>query len=96
MFDDVSDYKKARSNLMLISLAVIIYILGEGMFKGGSFLDGSIQFENPIILSLAASLIFIFICWRFLLLSSNAIGEFSWDFNTLLYNSPTYTKINKD
>jgi len=94
MFDDV-DYKKARANLILISLAVSVYILGEGQFSKGSFFGGTIDFGKPIVLSIAASIIFIFICWRFLLSAGDALKEFTWDIWTLIYSHNIYLDICK-
>ena len=92
MFDDV-DYKKARANLILISLAVIVFILGEGKFKGTSFLGGSFTFDKPIVLSIAAATMFYFISWRFLLSTGNALKEFRWDIWTFTYSHKTYKDI---
>lgn len=96
MFSDVSDQQKARANLILISAAVILYIHGGGHFERSNFLGGSITFSNKEALPTAGILFFIFIVWRFLLSSGDAIKEFAWDFNKYVYSSPEYDKVLND
>lgn len=93
MFDDVDSHKKARANLILISMAVLLYIFGEGKFGGAGILGGSIKFDNPYALPTAGILIFYFLVWRYLLSVGNALKEFNWEFHALFYTSKTYIRI---
>jgi len=91
--DSNDDYKKARSNLIIISTAVIIYIYGGGSFNHAALFGGSMSFSNPNTLPTVGVLMFIFILWRFSLLSGNSVREFRWDVWTLFYTSKTYKDI---
>lgn len=93
MFDDKDSHKKARANLILISMAVFLYIFGEGEFGGAGILGGSIKFHNEYALPTAGSLIFYYFVWRYLLSAKDTLKEFRWDIWTLIYTSETYGKI---
>ena len=65
MFEDTDSFIKARANLIIISLAIILYILGDGNFnKKGSFLGGSITFGNDNALPIAGIALFFYFLWR--------------------------------
>lgn len=96
MFNDVSDKQKARANLILASMGVILIIHGDGTFNGSSFLGGSITFGEELALPIAGSATFIYFVWRFLLSSGDAIREFAWDYNQCVYTSMTYINVLKD
>ena len=72
MFDDVGSYKKARANLILISLAVLLFIFGDGEFGKAGIFSGSFNFGNKYALPTAGILIFYFLVWRYLLSSGDA------------------------
>lgn len=89
MFEDTDDYKKARSNLIMISSVVILYIFGDAKIDKGILFGGSITFGNENALPIAGVLMFIFLFWRFLLSAGDSIKEFRWDYWTLFYSCET-------
>lgn len=93
MFDDTDSHKKARANLILISMAVLLFIFGEGEFGKAGILGGSIEFGNEYALPTAGILMFYFFVWRYLLSSKGVLKEFRWDIWTLFYTNKVYEKI---
>ena len=85
---DDTDYKKQRSSLILISIAIILYILGDGEIgtKGGVF-GGTIIFGKPEILEYAGLVIYLWLNWRYILSSKSLIKRFGSHFGCLLYQS---------
>ncbi|MDH5572128.1 MAG: hypothetical protein OEY89_10205 [Gammaproteobacteria bacterium] len=94
---DDTDYKKQRSSLILISMAIILYILGEGHIgtKGGIF-GGTIIFKKPEILEIAGIVIYLWLNWRYALSCKPFIKKFGTHFRYFLYKSSTYKAIITD
>ena len=90
---DDTDYKKQRSSLILISIAIILYLLGDGEIgtKGGVF-GGTIVFGKPEILERAGLIIYLWLNWRYVLSCKPMIKKFESHFSCLLYQSNTYKK----
>lgn len=90
---DDTDYKKQRTSLILISMAIILYVLGEGHIgtKGGIF-GGTIIFAKPEILEKAGLIIYLWLNWRYAISCKPFIHKFGNHYRYFLYTSDTYKK----
>ncbi|MCW9025190.1 MAG: hypothetical protein OQK73_11020 [Gammaproteobacteria bacterium] len=92
MFGD-TDFKKQRNLLIVVSIFISVFVLGEGsLVDDGSFLGGSIIFGKPYILKLAVTLIFYYLLFRYLLYSSRIFGRYTHNFKYILYSDKDYQK----
>lgn len=94
---DDTDYKKQRTSLMLISIAVILYVLGEGQIgTKGSIFGGTITFLKPDILEQAGILIYLWLNWRYMLSCKPFLIKFGNHFSYFVYKSDKYKKYVHD
>lgn len=90
---DDSDFKKIRTGLMAISVAIIIYIVGGGDIKGGSFLGGAIVFKRAWVLELTAILLWIYQNYRYWLYSKNTYYEWKCNFFDTIFTHKKYLEL---
>ena len=92
MFGD-TDFKKQRNLLIIVSLFISIFVLGEGsLVDDGTFFGGSIIFGKPYILKLAVTLIMYYLLFRYLLYSSRIFGKYIHNFKYIVYSHKDYQK----
>ena len=94
MLDD-TDYKKQRSNLMIISMGIIIFILGDGDIKSASLLGGSVSFGKVNTPYYAVTALYIYMAWRFMIYSKEPLLNFRESYYVNIYTHPVYVKIAK-
>ncbi|NVJ61556.1 MAG: hypothetical protein HWE27_14265 [Gammaproteobacteria bacterium] len=89
-----SDFSKQRTSLILISLAIILFIHGDGKIgdKGG-VLGGSIIFGNPDVLIYAGLSIYLWLVWRYTISSKAPLRLFLNHLKLNIYRHENYIDL---
>lgn len=90
---DDSGFKATRLSLMIISIGIIIFILGDGSVNETSIFLGSIKLKDTAPVEWAAVLIYMYLLWRYWMYKSHVIGNFGDEFKEYFYSHADYTSI---
>ncbi len=81
---------RQRRNLLIISLSLIAYEVGEGQFTGVSVSGLGLAFGNPGVLHFLAWAVFIYQLWRFTVYADiYGFGDFDGKVWEIINNTPS-------
>lgn len=86
-------FDRQRRNLIVISLAIIIYIAAGGDIQKGSILGGTFSIEHKNVILWFGFVAYLYSLWRYWVYLPNIENELKNDFRKSQYKSETYTTI---
>lgn len=94
---DDTDFGRQRISLMILSVAIIMYVVGGGKIgTDGAIFGGTIHFENPDIIIWTGLSLYVWFNWMLLLSSKPHIRKFILNFKYLIYTSIEYRQLAAD
>jgi len=90
---DDSGFKNTRLSLIIISIGIIIFILGEGTIDKTNIFFGSIDLKDDAPVKWAAVLIYMYLLWRYWMYKYKIMGDFGEEFKRYFYRSDDYAYL---
>lgn len=94
---DDSDFGRQRISLMILSIAIIMYVVGGGHIGDkGAIFGGTIKFDNTDVILWTGFLLYVWFNWMLMLSSKPHMRIFLLNFKYFIHSSAEYKKIAAD